>query len=68
MLILRPIEPLSDRNDYPSNMPSSAGIEECFQIEESELMVEPMPGREQRNRICSTRWQKAEPGYSPQCH
>ena len=27
------------------------GIEECFQIEESELMVEPMPGREQRNRI-----------------
>ncbi|RTZ78182.1 MAG: helicase [Gammaproteobacteria bacterium] len=51
VLILRPIEPLSDREMTTLQYALKRGIEECFQIEESELMVEPMPGREQRNRI-----------------
>ncbi len=51
VLILRPVEPLSDEAMTTLQYALKRGIEECFQIEESELMVEPMPSREQRNRI-----------------
>lgn len=51
VLILRPTEPLSDKEMTTLQYALKRGIEACFQIEESELMVEPMPGREQRNRI-----------------
>ena len=51
VLILRPVEPLSDKEMTTLQYALKRGIEECFQIEESELMVEPMPGCEQRNRI-----------------
>ena len=51
VLILRPSEPLSDKEMTTLQYALKRGIEECFQIEESELMVEPMPSREQRNRI-----------------
>ncbi len=51
VLILRPAQPLSDGEMTTLQYALKRAIEECFQIEESELMVEPMPGCEQRNSI-----------------
>ena len=51
VLILRPAQPLSDEEMTTLQYALKRGIEESFQIEESELMVEPMPDCDRRNRI-----------------
>ena len=51
VLILRPTQPLSNEEMTTLQYALKRGIEECFQIEESELIVEPMPSRDCRNRI-----------------
>lgn len=51
LLILRPVQGLSEEGMVTLQYALKRGIEECFQIEESELMVEPMPGRDRRNSI-----------------
>ena len=51
LLILKPHLPLSGEEMATLQYALKRGIEECFQIEESELMVEPMPDRGQRNGI-----------------
>ena len=51
LLILRPVQNLSEKGMVTLQYALKRGIEECFQIEEAELMVEPMPGRDRRNSI-----------------
>ncbi len=51
VLILRPQDPLDEHVLTTLQMALKRGIEEEFQIEESELMTEPLPNREQRNAI-----------------
>ncbi|MCP4693495.1 MAG: DEAD/DEAH box helicase [Desulfobacterales bacterium] len=51
ILILRPADPLEEKTAATLQTALKRGIEEAFQIEESELMVEPLPGRDQRNVI-----------------
>ena len=51
VLILQPSKALNEKVITTLQVALKRGIEEEFQIEESELMVEPLPHREQRNAI-----------------
>jgi len=51
VLILRPTEQLDESVITTLQVALKRGIEEEFQIEEAELMVEPLPHREKRNGI-----------------
>ena len=51
VLILQPAEPLDEKVITTLQVALKRGIEEEFQIEESELMVEPLPHREERNAV-----------------
>ena len=51
ILIVRPVEALSEAAMVTLQYALKRGIEAIYQLEESELMVEPLPTREQRNVI-----------------
>jgi len=51
VLILQPEEPLEEKVITTLQTALKRGIEEEFQIEEAELMVEPLPNRDERNAI-----------------
>ncbi len=51
LLILTPVAPLSEQTMVTLQYALKRGVEECFQIEEAELMVEPLPNRDTRNSI-----------------
>ncbi|HHH13951.1 MAG TPA: DUF1998 domain-containing protein [Thiolapillus brandeum] len=51
LLLLRPAEPLEAEEITTLQYALKRGIEERFQIEEAELMVEPLPNRDHRQTI-----------------
>jgi len=51
ILIIRPVEKLDDSSMVTLQYALKRGIESVFQLEESELMVEPLPNKENRNAI-----------------
>ncbi|OED38242.1 hypothetical protein AB833_20535 [Chromatiales bacterium (ex Bugula neritina AB1)] len=51
VLIITPGSPLEDEEITTLQYAIKRGIEQCFQLEESELIVEPLPNRDTRNAI-----------------
>lgn len=51
VLIITPESPLDDEEITTLQYAIKRGIEQCFQLEESELIVEPLPNRDTRNAI-----------------
>jgi hypothetical protein len=65
VLILRPDKPLELEAMATLQAALKRGIEMVFQIEESELVAEPLPKQDERKACCSTKRPRAARACSP---